>query len=715
MKKNLNVPMVLQMENVECGAASLSMVLKYFGNMEISLEQLRVDCNVTRDGVNAKGIKRAAIKNGLKCSAFKATPQNITNVSLPAILHWNMGHFVVLTGFGKNCFYINDPALGKITVDYDQFDRSFTGIVLCFEKGENFKENKVEKKHRGFTVTRVKPFMPWLVFISFLIMIVTFLNMLMPFFSSAYIDYLLLEGNISVFKTVILSIITVILFSFFASVLYTELTQIIERKINISLSVGFMSKILKLPVVFFAQRTPGELANRQLGSFESASMVCKYIAPVIFQVVLIAVYCIAAFIFDIYTALIGVFAIVFNILIAFLESKEMTSISALNKKNSGLYQASVASSVDMIETIKSCACEKPMFSRIAGSGAQCVQTETAREKLKIYSSSAFYFINNMVSALILISGVYEILDGRLSVGIVVGILGMASAFLIPIGSFINSISAIFQLKSTADRTDDTMKYAEDDIFLNDEGEQLHTMDGSIRYDDVSFSYGNNNTYALKNISFELNKGGSVAFVGGSGSGKSTAAKLVAGLYNESLGNIYYGSAKKNELKKSYFYSKLAVVSQNVKMYEGTIFDNVTMWDSDIAYEQVVLACKVACIHQEIVKRPSAYYEYITEGGKNFSGGQRQRLEIARAIVRNPQILILDEATSALDAQTERIVMENIKALGITLIIIAHRLSTIRDCDEILVFKEGEVVERGNHNSLYAQKGMYYELVADKGE
>ena len=260
-----------------------------------------------------------------------------------------------------------------------------------------------------------------------------------------------------------------------------------------------------------------------------------------------------------------------------------------------------------------------------------------------------------------------------------------------------------------------MKYDDEDIFLSDNKVQTKTMDGSVKADNVIFGYDSSGNYAIKNISFTLEKGKSIAFAGGSGSGKSTAAKLIAGLYSENEGQIYYGNAVKGELKKEYFYSKVAVVSQSVKLYEGTVFDNIAMWDKSITYDEVVLACKKACIHNEIVMRKGAYYEEITEGGKNFSGGQRQRFEIARAIVRKPEILILDEATSALDVETEKMVMENIKSLGITLIIIAHRLSTIRNCDEILVFKDGEVVEKGNHSTLKEQKGFYYELVSNMGE
>ena len=715
MKNRKNVPLVLQMENVECGAASLAMILRYFGKKSISLEQLRTDCLVSRDGVTAKAIKSAAIKNGLECKAFKADPDSIKKISLPAIIHWNMGHFVVLCGYGKNSFYINDPTLGKLKVSYDEFDRSFTGIVLTFEKSEAFVSDRGKNSYRGFTFSRIRTFIPKLIFVSFVLMVVTGLSMILPFFDSVYIDNILLTGNTAGFTIFVISMVMVILLSFISASLAAKISAEIEKNINISLSVGFMEKMLKLPILFFYQRTPGELANRQLGSFEIAQLVLNYITPVFFQLVLIIVYCIVAFVFNIYVALIGIAAIILNVVTTVCDSEKISSLSALSKKNMGLYQSSLASSVDMIETIKSCSCEEAIFTRLAGTAALNIEAKEKTSEINVCASASFYFINLIVSVLILIVGVYEILNGEFSVGIVVGVLGMISAFLTPVGSFINSISTIFNLRSIVERTDDTMKYKNEDIFLPGDKVQTKAMDGSVRADNVCFRYSGSSDYAIKGISFNLEKGKSIAFTGGSGSGKSTMAKLIAGLYSESDGHIYYGDASKKEFKKAYFYSKVAVVSQSAKLYEGTIFDNIAMWDKSITYDEVVAACKKACIHNDIVIRNGAYYENITEDGKNFSGGQKQRFEIARAIVRKPDILILDEATSALDAETEKMVMENIRSLGITLIIIAHRLSTIRNCDEILVFKDGEVIERGSHDTLKEQKGFYYELVTDLGE
>ena len=480
-----------------------------------------------------------------------------------------------------------------------------------------------------------------------------------------------------------------------------------ERELNIRLSVGFMGKMLKLPITFFSQRTPGELANRQLGSFEISELLCKHIAPVFFQAVLIALFCTAAFKFNVGIALIGAAAVLLNALISVVSSKRISGTSALDKKNAGRYQSAVASAIDMMDTIKSCACEETMFNRLAGTAALNLQTITAKERIKLYSAAAFEFVNFIVSIAVLVTGGIAILNGEFSIGVTVALIGMFAAFLVPVGAFVNSISAIYDLKSISERTDDTMKYSDEDIFLKDGGSK--TMDGSLTADNVGFAYSGTAVRALRNVSFKVEKGKSLAVTGASGSGKSTLIKLISGLYTETEGHIYYGDAEKKDLTKEYFYSKIAVVGQSAKMYEGTVLENITMWNRDYSYDDVVDACKTACIHDEIIARPDAYSEMMTEDGANFSGGQKQRIEIARALLHDPEILVLDEATSALDAVTEERLTENILALGKTLIVVAHRMSTIKNCGEILVLKDGEIAERGTHASLMEKNGIYAEL------
>ena len=706
-----SVPEVLQMENVECGAASLAMILRYYGNYSVSLEQLRLDCHVSRDGVTAKGIKTAAEKYGLKCRVLKADPESIKMLAMPVIIHWNMSHFVVLTGFDKNNYYINDPAIGSTKVSRDEFDHSFTGIVMLFEKTAEFKSER-GRKETSFTYFRIKPFFPALILISFLGAVVTVTSMIIPYFNSSYIDIMLLETDTSGFEVFIIALLAVVLLRFFAEIIKEKASYETERNMNISLSVGFMEKILKLPIIYFMQRTPGELANRQLGSFETAQLVCENLSPIFFQAVLVAVYCAAAFKFDVPIALIGVAAVLLNTVISYISSNKMSDVSAINKKNTGMYYGALVSSIDMMDTIKSSACEESIFVRLTGTAAMCTQPRIQREIIKLYSSAAFETVNFAVSAAILLTGTFRVLNGEFSIGVTVGLMGMFSAFLVPIGAFINSVSAIFDLKSIYNRTDDTMRYDNEDIFLPENIEQTKTMGNDIRLENVAYTYGGSEKNAVTDISFEIKKGKSVALTGESGGGKSTVAKMIAGLFSETVGHIYYGDAEKKDIHKSNFYSKIAVVSQSVIMYEGTVFDNIAMWNKNVEYEDVVRACKTACIHNDIIARKGAYYEKITEGGANFSGGQRQRFEIARALVRSPEILVLDEATSALDANTEAEIMKNITSLGITLIIIAHRLNTVRNCDEILVFKDGGIAERGTHKSLLEQNGIYARLIKE---
>ena len=375
-----------------------------------------------------------------------------------------------------------------------------------------------------------------------------------------------------------------------------------------------------------------------------------------------------------------------------------------------MLRSSVTSAVDMAETIKACGCEDVIFERLTGAGAKNYRVCSNMERLSNWSGAFFTLTNQLVNALLLIFGMTQVISGNFTVGLVVALEGLMAAFLAPLGNLARTSVNMRTLKGSADAANDAMNYGKETAFLEELEQQTDEIHGDVVAEGVSFQYGIYDLPVLSEISFTLEKGKSIALVGGSGCGKSTMAKLIAGLYTPSKGKIYYLGQEIDRFSKEYFYEKIAIVDQHISLFSGTVLDNITLFDNRISYEDAVEAARLACIHDEILLRKDGYLSVVEEQGKNFSGGQRQRIEIARALAKKPNILILDEATSALDAAVEEQIMENIRKQHITLIIVAHRLSTIRDCDEIAVMQDGKICERGTHHTLIEQNGVYRTLV-----
>lgn len=714
MKNIKKVPLILQNEITECGAASLAMVLSFYGR-SVPIERLRIECGVSRDGVTAKNIKKAADGNGLKTKAFRMGKEKVKKIVFPAIIHWNMQHFVVLCGFNKKGAVIADPALGYVNVSEDEFAKAFTGIVLTFEKTENFveTENNSNDLKSGFIYKNFKEFIPLFIYTSLMLAVISAVNFIIPFFDSVYIDKILASYNYENISVLILFIIVSGITITAAILLNTRLILKISVAAEKKINKNFMTKILKYPIEFFSQRNPGELTNRQSGNMQITNILCKSAVPIPLEILMVIVYIVFFFVFDIHIGFISIFAVFLNIIAFYNSSSKLKNDMVLYQRDSGVFQGSITSSIDMIETVKACGCENGIFSKLTGLSASLSNTKNNMNKTNIYSSVLFSVINNIIYSLIIVIGIWKVLSGEFTAGVLIAVSGMMTAFMVPIGNAVNSAEELYNLKGLTVRTNDAMNYQYTQTFLPDNEEQKAEIKGDIYVDNVSFSYNVYDEAFINNFSLKLEAGKSIALTGGSGSGKSTVSKIISGLFIQREGEIYYSGSAKNKFKEDYFYSKIAVVDQKISLFEGTIYDNITMWDNNISYEMVVKAAKDACIHNEIIVRKNGYFDNVFSNGKNFSGGQCQRIEIARALAKNPEILILDEATSALDAKTEAMIMENIKKRNITLIIVAHRLSTIRDCEEIIVMDNGKIAERGTHKELLELDGKYAELVYDK--
>lgn len=708
MRNVKKVKPVLQMEVTECGAASLCMILDYYGK-SVTIEQLRLECGVSRNGVNAKNIARAAMLHGLKPRALKVGIHAARGLKFPAIIHWNMDHFVVLCGFTKKGAVIADPASGLRQIPEDEFSNNFTGIALEFTPTESFEKNRTLKNKNDYIKSCLKSFAP----VMFIFLICEFCVLasggVLPFLSSVYINRVLLDGKIQQLSFVTAVLLACLLLAFLGGVIRVSTINRVVKQLNAKLNLGFFEHILKLPIEFFLQRNSGELAMRQGEAMNTGRLIVSMLPFIFTSMLQVLVYLGLLFFMNLKIAAIGVTMVVVNFIAAVLASKRYREKVMRSDRERAMLQGLISQTIDAMETIKSCGCEDAVFERLISAGSISINARTEIEKTSVLTNTVFTFLNTFSSALVIVAGIWEILFSSLTTGSLIALQGVMVAMLVPVGSAMNMGFQIQQLSGITHRTNDVMRYMEDTKFAEEEQKELTELDSDITLEDITFGYSPLDTPILQNFDLHIKKGGSLAIIGGSGSGKSTVAKLIAGLFCEKDGKIYFGSRERKEIRRDDFYSETAVVTQNIRLFEGTVLDNITMFDHTIPYDDVVAAAKIACIHEGIIARPSGYREWVSENGRNFSGGQRQRIEIARAIVKKPRLLIMDEATSALDADTEMNIMKAVSDMGITTIVVAHRLSAIRYCDSIMVMKNGEITEYGTHCDLMALNGEYAAL------
>lgn len=382
------------------------------------------------------------------------------------------------------------------------------------------------------------------------------------------------------------------------------------------------------------------------------------------------------------------------------------------ERNNGKLLGVTMSSIEGMEAIKAAGAELGFFQRWAGYFALKSNAEVRQNRTTIYLEILPQLLQQLSSNVILVLGAYLILKGELTIGMLTAFQGFMTSFMNPLNKLMDTGQTLIETRTQMERVEDIFNSKRDvtDESLIENISGSGKLKGKVELKEVTFGYNPLSVPLINGLSFTLEPGKSVALVGPSGCGKSTIAKLVSGLYDQWSGEILFDGKSRKEIERSVFINSVAMVDQDISLFEDTITNNVKIWDHSIEDFAMIMACRDAQIYKDIVIRPNGFNERLTEGGNNLSGGQRQRLEIASALAREPVILIFDEATSALDAATEEQVMRSIKDAGISLIIIAHRLSTIRDCDEIIVLDKGHVMERGTHDSLMRQEGMYYRLM-----
>lgn len=713
MKRVCKVPVVMQMEALECGAACLCMIAAYYKKW-IPLTQVRADCGVSRDGSIAKNILQAGRSYGFKAAGYRLEPAALDSLPLPAIIHWNFNHFVVLCGtdFQKGKIYINDPARGKVTVSLEEFDQAFTGIALTFEPTEDFKPEGKQKSVMTFVRRCLKGALKPFILAVTISLVLTILGLLSPIFNRVFLDNLLSGSNpewLYPFLGIMIVVLLIqVVIEFIQSVYWLK----IEGKFSLMSSAEFMWHVLRLPLEFFSQRYVGDIVSRQESTGAIAITLIKKIAPIFIKIISMFLYLFFMLRWSWVLTLIGISATILNMLVARYTSHKMLNFQRAAAGNQGKILSVTYTGFEMIETIKSTGAESGYFERWAGFFSKQNNDNVAVARFTQYIGAIPEFIDAFADLVLLFSGVYLIMHGQFTIGMLMAFQSFLERFLAPISDVIDIYSSFVGMRCEMERVEDVLDYPVD---VEDKKSEVSTkperkLKGEVNLNNITFGYGRLSAPLIENFSMSLKPGSWVAIVGGSGSGKSTIAKLVTGLYKPWSGSITFDGKTKDEMDPYQFHSSVAIVDQEKVMFHDTIKNNIKMWDDSIEDFAVMMAAKDSDIHSAIVSRPDGYNHVLKEGGTDFSGGQCQRIEIARALAQEPSVIILDEATSALDAKTEHIVMENIRKLGCTCIVIAHRLSTIRDCDEIIVLDKGQVVERGKHEELINNNGKYRELV-----
>lgn len=709
--KYTKTPTIYQMEATECGAASLSMIIGYYGK-HIPLEQMRIETGVSRDGCNAKNILKAARKLGFEAKGFRKSLEDLYEVNLPCIIHWNFNHFVVYEGVKGKYAYINDPAMGRRKLTIDELDDCFTGVVLTFQKNDEFTKNKKQKKLFGFVKDRLKG---QYISISALVIIGLLLivpGLIIPVFSQVFLDYILLGDNKD-WTTIFLIIMGfTILFQALLTYYRGILLEKLQSKISLLSAHKFLSHLFRLPMVFFDQRYSGDLAERVQNNNNVSVFLAGDLAETVLNIMVALFYLVLLFIYSPILTIIGVVCIAFNFFIMKLSSNTLSNSSMKLQQDQGKLIGSIFAGLNITSTLKASGCENEYVSRIQGFYAKTILLEQKQGKLQEILNSISEVTNEICNVLVMMVGGVLVINGKLTSGMLVAYMSLLGSFITPVTKLVTFVQKIQTLKADMSRVEDIMKYKQDDKFIHIEKQESMTnkLNGHVKLYDISFGYSALEKPLVSNFNFNLNSGSSIAFVGASGCGKSTVSKIISGLYSPWEGTIYFDDVDISKIPLEIMSASVSTVSQSITLFSGTIKENITMWNRTIMDEDIVRAAKDACIHDAITKKPNAYEFMLSEGGSNLSGGQRQRLEIARALVNNPTILIMDEATSALDPIVEKEIIDNIKRRGCTCIIVAHRLSAIRDCDEIIVMSRGEIVQRGTHSQLLEIEGHYKKLV-----
>lgn len=710
-------PTVLQMEAVECGAAALGSILGYYGR-NVPLEELRTACGVSRDGSKANNMLAAARTYGLEAKGERRGIEALADLDMPVILFWNFNHFVVLEGSGRGTFYLNDPAEGPRTVNEEEFNSSYTGIVLSFKPGSDFRKGGDKRGTWSTLRSRMRGSEGAFAFALLTGLALVIPGLVIPTFARIFIDNVLVKQLHGWYRPLLVAMaITAAVFVLIAALQRHYLLRL-ETKLSVATSSRFLWHILRLPVQFYSQRYGGEVSSRVQLNDRVASFLSEQLAGRSIDAMMVVFFAALMFTYDVALTLVGITTVLLISVATVLVNRRRVDGNRRLLAEQGKATGALMGGLASIETLKASGGESDLFARWAGYEAKYINAHQQLSSVTQMFLTVPPLLIALNNAVVLGLGAYRVIEGELTLGMLVAFQLLMASFTTPVQNLVNVASNYQEMVGNMNRLDDVLHYDIDPQTAKpldeDSDEDLRRrLAGAVQLDKVTFGYSPLEPPLIEDFDLTLEPGARVALVGSSGSGKSTVAKLVAGLYEPWRGTVSFDGVPRNDVPRSVLTNSLAVVDQDIALFAASLHDNVTLWDGTMSQETVMRACKDACVHDDITAREGGYSSLVEEGGGNFSGGQQQRIEIARALAMNPRVLVMDEATSALDTVTEAEIDRNVRRRGCTCLIVAHRLSTIRDADEIIVLDGGKIVQRGTHEQLIADpQGLYARLVQE---
>lgn len=716
-KRRARTPTVLQMTGVECGVASLAMVLAHYGAW-IAIDTLRVDAGVTRDGSKASNLLKAARAHGLSAKGFKKEPQDLLSLPVPSIIHWNFNHYVVFEGIRGGYAYVNDPASGPRRLPLEEFGLYYTGVVLAFEPTDAFRRHGRRTGLAALLAARLSSCKGALAFVLTASLALVIPGIAIAGFSKIFVDEILIDGKDDWLIPLVIGMAVAALFRGALTWLQQAFLLRMETRLALTMASRFLWRLIHLPTAFFSQRHAGDLADRMAGNDRIATLLSGELATSAMNLAMVLFYGFAIALFDPGMAGLGLILAALNLVVLKAVNRRREDLSRAMLADGGKLAAATVGAIRSSETLKASGTEDDAFRNWAGYQAKMLDAQRRMAPANALLAGFPVLTGGLITAVTLGVGGVRVMDGALSIGSIVAIQSLMLSFTQPIGALVNLGGQLQRVRGDIARLDDIeaspLPDTEADAATRAAWEGAPALTGALQLENIRFGFSPVDAPLIDGVSLRVTPGARVALVGGSGSGKSTLGRIAAGLLPPWAGDVSIDGYALGRIPKHVLAMSVAHVDQDIVLFEGTLRENLTLWDDTLDDATLSRALADAQIIDEVMARPGQLDCRVDEGGFNFSGGQRQRLELARALVNNPRLLILDEATSALDAVTEMAVDDALRRRGCTCLIIAHRLSTIRDSDEIIVLDRGRIAERGSHDDLLAADGAYAALIAEAG-